>query len=233
LLAEAEPLFSIHEAVLRTAQDLRARRRGRVRIIATAELSPTLISSVIARFLERHPQVEITLDTRPLGEVIEALELGTFDVGVALEPYGRPDLTLTPLAHLRLMCLCPADSPLARLERVTPADLAKVRLIGLHTTSRLKVMIEQAFHRGGEVFQPNIGVRFLNICAALVRQGIGAALVDELTARAQDEGLVAVRPFDPETKVVLSAIAARERPQSRLVRDFLDELTAEAAALSD
>lgn len=231
LLAEAEPLFSIHEAVLRMARDLRTRRRGRVRVIATAELSGTLLAPVLKRFLERHPQVEITLDTRPLGEVIEALELGTFDVGVAIEPYGRPDLAFTPLAQLRLVCLCPLDSPLVRLARVTPADLAQVRLIGLHTTSRLKVMIEQVFRRSGEVFQPNIGVRFLNICAALVREGIGAALVDELTARAQDPRQVAVRPFEPETRVTLAAIAAKDRPQSLLVRDFLEELAVQTAAI--
>jgi DNA-binding transcriptional LysR family regulator len=229
LLAEAEPLFAVHEAVLRTARDLRSRKRGRVRVAATAELSSTLVAETIKRFLDRHPHVEITLDTRPLGGVIEAVELGTFDIGVAIEPYARPDLTLTPLADLRMVCICPPDSPIAALDIVTPKDLAQARLIGLHTTSRLKAMVEDAFERRGESFQPNIEVRFLNISAALVAEGVGVAIVDELTAKAGRAASFAVRPFEPAVTVAMSAISQKDRPQSRLVRGFMQELSATLA----
>jgi DNA-binding transcriptional LysR family regulator len=229
LLAEAEPLFSIHEAVLRTAADLRSRKRGRIRIIATAELSAPLISRVLKRFLDRNPEVEVTLDTRPLGGVIEAVELGTFDVGIAIEPYGRPGLNFTPLTQLKLVCICPPGSPLARLDVVTPKDLAGIRLVGMHTTSRLKNLIEDAFRRRGETFQPNIEVRFLNICAALVADGIGAAIVDELTARSQAGSPFVVRPFEPAIAVAVAAIALKDRPQSRLVRAFMEELSSTLA----
>lgn len=226
LLAEAEPLFSVHEAVLRTARDLRSRKRGRLRVVATAELSAALVSRALKRFLDRYPDVEVTLDTRLMGTVIEAVELGTCDVGLAIEPYGRPDLTLTPLTRLDMMCICPPDSPAARLDVVTPKDLAGERLVGLHTTSRLKAMIEDAFRRRGEAFQPNIEVRFFNICAALVAEGIGVAIVDSLTARSPAAGSFVARPFEPAIKVTVSAITAKDRPQSRLVRAFLDALAA-------
>jgi len=225
LLAEAEPLFAVHEAVLRTAKDLRSRKRGRIRVVATAELSATLVAELLKHFLDRHPDVEVTLDTRPLGGVIEAIELGTFDVGIAIEPYARPDLTLTPLTELRMVCICPPDSPIAGLDIVTPKDLAGVRLIGLHTTSRLKAMIEDAFERRGESFQPNIEVRFLNISAALVAEGVGVAIVDEITARARNSTAFVVRPFEPAITVTISAIAQKDRPQSRLVRAFLNDLS--------
>ncbi|MEP9350445.1 LysR family transcriptional regulator [Xanthobacter sp. KR7-225] len=230
LLAEAEPLFAVHEAVLRTARDLRSRKRGRIRIVATAELSATLMPHVLKRFLRRDPDVDVTLDTRLLGEVVEAVELGTFDVGIAIEPYGRPDLTLTPLIKLDMMCICPPDSAVAQRAVVTPEDLAHERLIGLHTTSRLKAMIEDAFRRRGETFQPNIEVRFFNICAALAAEGIGVAIVDSLTARSPAAVPFVVRPFEPAIQVTLSAVTAKDRPQSRLVRAFLEDLSAVLAA---
>ena len=224
LLAEAEPLFTIHAAVQRTARDLRSRKRGRVRVVSTAELSGTLVTRALKRFLDHAPDVDVTLDTAPLVGLIEAVELGTADVGVAIEPYARPDLVLTPLASLRMVCLCPPDSPLAGLATVTPADLAGQRLIGLHTTSRLNAMVEEAFRRSGVGLQPHIEVRFLNISAALVAAGVGAAIVDEITARAQPVGHCVARPFSPEISVLVETVTQKDRAPSRLMRDFLHEL---------
>ena len=58
LMADAEPLFVVHEAVQRKAWDLRTGRAGVLRIHATAELSQYLVPSVLALFMAEHPDVQ-------------------------------------------------------------------------------------------------------------------------------------------------------------------------------
>ena len=229
LLAEAEPLFSIHEAVTRTAIELRRRKRGRLRVIATTELTARLIPRALARFVAAHPEVEVSLDTSPLGGVLEAIEVDAYDVGVAIEPHVRPDLVLTPLDRTAMVVVAPTGHRFATLAAVTPADLAPECLVGLDTTSRLKLMVEEAFRRSGESFRPHVTVRFCTVAAALVDEGLGVAIIDEATALTWPEGRLLVRPFLPRIDLTTSAITKRDRPQSRFVRIFLDAVSAVCA----
>src|SRR5260370_35951855 len=61
LLAEAEPLFLMQDLVNQTAAHLRSGRKGRMRIVATSELSETLLPQAVARFSRDACGVAISL----------------------------------------------------------------------------------------------------------------------------------------------------------------------------
>jgi DNA-binding transcriptional LysR family regulator len=236
LLAEAEPLFLMQDLISQTAAHLRAGRKGRMRIVATSELSESLLPQVVARFSRGHGGVEISLETVGLDTLLEYVEIGIVDVGFAMEPHPRQNLDTLPLAQLDMVCACHPESPLAALDFVTPTDLRDMPLINARTSSRISNLIQDAFQRSAVAYAPAIDVRFMNVAGHFVEEGLGVTIMDELTASSRRYSRLKSVPFKPKTQVTVCAIVASERPQQRLTRALVrharEEITARLVSFS-
>lgn len=224
LLEEAEPLFLHQRAINQRAADLRSGRIGRVRIAATAELSEAILPSVMARFLNRHPGVHLSLDTRPLGTVLDAVESGLADIGFGMEAHQRHGIQLKPLTTLKTVCVCQRNSELAALPFVTPHDLGRHKLIAPQLSNSIGVVVAEAFAKAEAPYAPAVEVRFLNVAARLVQENWGAAILDEMTAASGRYDDLAIREVKPLMRLTLSAILPRQRNPSRLAARFIDML---------
>ncbi|WP_159587131.1 LysR family transcriptional regulator [Chelativorans xinjiangense] len=228
LLEESEPLFMHQQAVNQRAADLRAGRIGRIRVASTAELSESILPSVIRKFLTAHPSVYLSLDTRPLTSVLDAVEMGLADVGFGMEAHDQHGITLRPIAELTTACVCQPGSPLATLPFVTPADLRDQTLIAPHTSNSIGVLIAEAFAKASTPYSPSVEVRFLNVAARLVQEGWGSALLDEMTVSTGRYSDLAIRPFQPRVRLHLSAILPKQRVPSRHTNEFISIFRKEA-----
>jgi len=230
LLAEAEPLFLMQELIGQTAAHLRAGRKGRMRIVATSELSESLLPQVVSRFRRDHDGVEISIETQRLDNLLEYVETGVVDVGFAMEPHPRQTLEYLPLAQLDMVCACPLDSPLAQLSFVSPTDLRGTPLINARTSSRISGLIQDAFRRSAVDYAPAIDVRFMNVAGHFVEEGLGVTIMDELTASSRRYSRLASVPFKPKTQVTVFAIVPAERMQQRLTQSLIRQAREEIAA---
>lgn len=221
LLEEAEPLFMHQRAVEQKAVDLKAGRVGRVRLVATAEPSESLLPAVMRRFLTDHPSVFMSLDTRPLETVLDVVENGLADIGFAMEGHERQGLEFKPVADLSAVCVCREESPLAALPVVTPSDLQNEKLIGPQADYRIGLLTAQAFKKESVAYSPTVEVRFLNVAARLVQEGWGVAILDEITASSGRYRDLVIRPFQPSVTFALSMVLPKEKATSILARDFM------------
>lgn len=228
MLQEAEPLFVHQQVVRQRAEDIRAGRSGRLRIATTAELSASILPGVIEQFLIGRPDVHLDLDTLPLNAVIDAAETGMIDVGFGIEVHQRHGLHLYPIIGLTAVCVCPADSPLAGRHHVSPGDCSNERLIAPQMTNTIGVLIAEAFAKAGIAYKPMIEVRFLDVAARLVQRNCGITIIDEMSATADRFGDLAVRPFEPQINLTLSAITSTQRTPSRLAACLVATFQAEA-----
>jgi DNA-binding transcriptional LysR family regulator len=230
LLAEAEPLFRMQDLISQTAAHLRAGRKGRMRIVATSELSESLLPQVVARFSRDHAGVEISLETLRLDNLLEYVEIGIADVGFAMEPHPRPTLQHLPLAQLDMVCACHADSPLTQLSFVTPTDLRGLPLINARTSSRISNLVQDAFRRSAVDYAPAIDVRFMNVAGHFVEEGLGVTIMDELTASSRRYSRLKGIPFQPKTQITLSALVSSDRMQQRLTQALIRHAREEIAS---
>jgi DNA-binding transcriptional LysR family regulator len=230
LLAEAEPLFLMQDLISQTAAHLRTGRKGRMRIVATSELSESLLPQVVSRFSRDHGGVEISIETQRLDNLLEYVETGVVDVGFAMEPHPRPTLEYLPLAQLDMVCACPIDSPLTQLSFVSPTDLRGTPLINARTSSRISGLIQEAFRRSAVDYAPAIDVRFMNVAGHFVEEGLGVTIMDELTASSKRYSRLTSVPFKPRTEVTAFAIVPAERMQPRLTASLIKHAREEIAS---
>jgi DNA-binding transcriptional LysR family regulator len=232
LAAEAEPLFAMHQALNHRVDDLGAGRIGRVRVLVTSELSELLLPHVMRRFVEAHPDVSVSIDTSRLDAVLDGIEMGVADFGLAIGPHPRPGLVYEPLMELEMVCASPSGSATAELPTVTAADLKDARLIGPPPGSPLSALLEEEFRKVSATFSPTIDVRFMNIAAHLVEAGVGVAIVDELTASYGHFSNLRMSGFSPRIPIMLQAILPRDKPLQRLARSFIEHVHLELAAMA-
>jgi DNA-binding transcriptional LysR family regulator len=226
LLRDAEPLFQVHEAIQRKAWDLRTGRAGVLRIASTAELSQFLLPGALGRFLGGHPDVRVAIETVRMDELLESVESGSADVGVAMRPPTRPSLQREVLLEAEVVCICPPGDPLDAGPLVALKDLRGRSLVGPSPGAPMGVLLDAAFERAGEVYNPSIETRFSNVAGALVEEGLGIGLVDELTARYRPQTRYAVHSIDPRVPIDVCGLVVRDRPIARMARSFLDHTRA-------
>lgn len=222
LHARAEPVFQHLLTVDQSLRDIRSGNSGRVRVVATSELTEALMPMAMSTFLTAFPNIHVTLDTKPLHNVLESVENGTSDVGFAMDASERGSLIIQPVDTLRTVCVCAAASPLAALPFVTPQDLIKERLICPLSGTRIAQQLEEAFRKSSLPYDPKVEVRFLNAAAQIVQEGWGVAILDEITAASDRYKDLAILPFQPSIVRPLAAILPRHKTLSRLTREFIN-----------
>lgn len=185
--------------------------------LAAVQQLPALCRS----FHEKYPQVRFDLHTGTADQIQERLDRGLADVGLLLEP-----VNVAKYAFIRLkqkeqwVAAMRPDSPLARLEAVSPADLKDVPLI---LPQRLNVQSELA-HWFGDLY-PKLNVLFTanlpSSSSVMVREGLACSLIIRGSIAFWDEKAVVCRPLRPALNASCLLAWRRLRPMSRAAEAFV------------
>src|SRR3954469_22752004 len=116
LVAHADAILARLDAAERELESIAGLRAGKLRMVAFLSASATLMPLAIARFRDRHPAVDLTLEPREPTEAIACLKAGECDVGLGLEPSFRPfaddAIEKTPLLEDPMFLVLARDHPL-------------------------------------------------------------------------------------------------------------------------
>jgi DNA-binding transcriptional LysR family regulator len=104
------------------------------------------------------------------------------------------------------------------------ADLQNLSFIALAGSGPVGRKLQSELVRQGLVMNEVATASTIHMAAALVRQGVGVAVVDSFTARAMAEPEIACRPLEPKISFEIHAISLESRPLSRAANSFVKEL---------
>jgi DNA-binding transcriptional LysR family regulator len=226
---EAHLLFrdvhDLHERIgvfQQAARNLKSSAEGKIRIGLLPSLALSVVPEAVSRFgmiapcagfeitSVHHDSFRQTLASRECdlvvghhllqGPDVHSISLGTGCVGVLF----RRGLLSDSAEHVQLSALDGHD-----LISLTPS-VAIANLLGGAMDIRC---------REG---RRTIAVNSVFVGAALARQGLGIAVVDEFTARGIMDSDLCFRPLRPAVTFDLKALHLAEQPLSRLTRSFLD-----------
>lgn len=226
LYRESEGIFLLSRALNQTVEDLKADRRGHLRVVATPQLGHTVLPMALQTFLKDRPRVKAILDINQSFNVLESVETLAADFGLAigLERELSHTFEMISLGEEEMVCLMPEGHPLAANERIGPADLMQHTFIGVDINSRLGSLVRVAFRQEAVSYASDIEVRFSETACRFVNAGVGVTIVDGYTARSmvRDGRRCLIRPFYPRTPVSAWAVHLRHRPLSRVAARLID-----------
>jgi DNA-binding transcriptional LysR family regulator len=190
-------------------------RSGRLRLASFASACSTLMPLAIARFRERHPGVELSLQPVEPPDGARLLRSGDCDLALSIETTfsGETDRDLESVALMDdpMYIMLPATHPLADRPRIRMRDLADESwMIGTMGNCPDASILLQACAAAG--FEPRISFQLDDYAAiqGFVAAGMGVSFIPDLA-------LVTVRD-----DVVVRSLGARP-PVRRIVATTLAE----------
>lgn len=194
-------LEQLSEQVREVAQG----RHATLRLGVSPSVSQALGPKTLALFAADFPDVRLRMDTLSLKQVRDYLWLAEGDCAMTIFPVDEPMIVSHRISEIGMVCLVPADHPLAARESVAIEDIAAERLIFFHPNTPHGKLVRRMFEARG--IEPDIAIetRFAETAANLMHEGFGIALSDALTAKGLREPGVAVRPLkdSPRQPVLL------------------------------
>ena len=225
-LAETRLIFQRLEQAIATGRRTSRGELGELAIGFVGSASYSVLPSILQRFRQHCPQVELTLRELTTNVQLEALRENRIDIGLVRPPIpaeGQADGLLSqPVLQESFVVALSQDHMLAQAEKIAIADLAAESFL-LFPRALAPGLYDQIIalcQQGG--FSPNVvqeAVQMQTI-VGLVAAQIGIALVPESLQNLRRVGVV-YRPLQEATPQAEIALVWREADASPTVQQFL------------
>ncbi|MGH2842440.1 MAG: LysR family transcriptional regulator [Solirubrobacteraceae bacterium] len=216
LLARARRILGELESAHEEMQSLRGLLAGRVNIGAMHTMGQIDISLALARFHERHPEVDLTVredysDSLAAMVRSDEVDLAFLSVTERIESTG---LALHQLISEELMVVLPPDHALAGRSEIRMVDLAGEQFISFRPGARLRELLEGAAASVG--FKPDIRLESneSHRIRSLVSRGLGVAILPSSDAHSKGAEVAVSRLVTPSLArdITLAWRADRRHP---------------------
>ena len=204
---------------------------GHLRVTAFSTAMRGLVAPVVRDLRDRHPDLTLTLTEREPWDTIDLVASGESELGVVHRwgdvPISIPEhLEATVVAHDVADVIVPVGHPLAARPTLAPQDLVDEDWIATPDGTICRQWLTRMYAGTGRL--PRIAHTSMEFDShlALVRAGLGIALVPRLGRQPLGEELVGVPAHDPEPTRDVIAVHRRSMADSPAVRAVLDALAA-------
>jgi DNA-binding transcriptional LysR family regulator len=213
------------------ARRIRERGTGGLRVACQPSLAAGLLPRAIRRLDAECPDLRISVHVPSPDTIWSWTASGQCDLGLARPRSGHAGVSAEPFLRVAAVCALPRGHALARRRVVTAADLAGVPLIAAGS-SPVQAATEAAFASAGATPRFALMAEYTAARCGLVAEGLGAAIVDPVPARALGGLPIVLRPFRPEILIETLLLRPAGRPPGRLVERLMLYLAAERDALA-
>jgi DNA-binding transcriptional LysR family regulator len=182
-----------------------------------------VLAEVMTQLHQQHPLIKFNIYSANADDVTEKLERGLLDFGLMIEPVNKAKYEYIRLPQYNVMgILMRKDSPLARKEVVTPADLQGVPLLA-SSRRHNNFLPDFAAWLGTDGEKLNIVATFnlLYNASLMVESGLGYAVCINNLANTSAESPLCFRPLSPEIQSRLVLVWKKYQLLSKAEQVFL------------
>lgn len=207
LYREVERLYLGLDQIAQAAEDIRDHKNIVIRIGTVTSLVRPYLQRAIRDVIGDRRDVPLVIDVENSRHVWEMVENAQYDIGFVYRRQ-RMDDRARPLRQMTAVAAVPPGHPLAGRAVCTPDDLAGERLLIPGRNSPARLALDSALAQAAGPPASLMESSMLN-CCHFAADGMGVAIVDEISIRAAranaGAALVAI-PFRPEIGVGYYAI---------------------------
>ena len=219
------------ERVASAAARLRSFQDGQLAVIALPAFSHSLLPGAFRRFRDSHPGVSLSLEAQESPFLEEWLTAQRYDLGLTeheLEPAGT---RLELLIEVDEVCVLPDGHPLLARQALELADFTGEPFVSLSSSDPYRIQIDEAFAAQGILRRAIIETPTAVSVCTFVRQGLGLAIVNPLTALDFIGRGLHIRPLLRSFPFRVNLVFPEHRPKNPLVDAFTASLRDEAAQI--
>jgi DNA-binding transcriptional LysR family regulator len=235
---EARSIFEQINGVYKKVDDLTAiiSKMGRgglseLRIGSVPSISHVMVPRAIERVRRRYPDLRMDINILKIEEAIDYLLLGKGECVAMSYRLDHSALDFLPLAAGQLFCIVPEGHALAARDEITAAEMTHHPLIGIDPNDPYGRIMAAIFARHRLSYDITIKARFGTTVCALVKAGLGIAIIDQFTvAHGGMPGIKLLRIVEPTPFDTFIAVK-RGVPLSLHAEFFIECLRAEMLAV--
>jgi DNA-binding transcriptional LysR family regulator len=189
------------------------------------------VPGAIADFKKRFAAIDVSVIDAQTNIIVEKVRSGEADCGIGTFAEAEEGIRKEALFEDALMAWCPAQSAVARSNRLAWKDLAAGPLIAMTRDSRIRFLVDQACESTGQAVRPAYEVSHMTTAIMMVEAGLGvAALPAYVWGFARAFNVVPKILSDPEVRREVGIIHASGRALSPAAEAFLRYLKKHARA---
>lgn len=212
------------DRIVSAAESLREFRQGELSIVCLPVFSQSFLPPLIQPFLARYPDVNLTIVPQESPLLEEWLSAQRHDLGLTETLVTPAGTERTELLSLDEVCVLPEGHRLASKSVLTPADFHGENYISLSQTDSYRQLLDTLFQEHQVKRRMVVETHSAASICAMVRAGVGIAVVNPLTALDYAASGIVIRRFSISVPFTVSLIRPLHRPASALVDAFTAHL---------
>jgi DNA-binding transcriptional LysR family regulator len=234
-LAEARRILRLAEESSLAVRRIPTGTGGTLVVGFTAVSVHGYVPSFLRRIAQQLPHVDLVLRELVTADQVEAIAAGDIDLGFVRPPVTRPGLVSRVVHAERLVLAVPADDPLAqRGEPGQPADVGELdgRDLVMYSPVESRYFYELLL---GMTARAHVRPRYVqhvsqvHTMLALVRAGVGLAVVPESATALHPDGVAFTALADGQSPVVELAATWHENADNPVLNRALSLLPGQVA----
>lgn len=229
LAVEVGRMFSGTQRIARLAEAVRNREWGEVTIAAPPALATRYLSQALSPFLAEQPDIHFTLLSKTSPRIGELVAAGQIDIGLSVLPFDHPNVHAEIIMRFSMVCILPANHPLAAKPVVEIEDLRNESFISLFRDDCSLMTIDRAFQLRGVQKRNRIEVPLSETACSFVANGVGVSIVPPFVGLDYSEDRLVRRALLPETFMDVWLLTPSGRPPSLASQKLADFIRAAVA----
>jgi DNA-binding transcriptional LysR family regulator len=226
LFREVDEVYQRVGSLKRAVKNLRVGGAAHLRLAVLPALGLGVTPMAIAKFRTKDSQVTFDVQTLDHVDMLRCLYERDSDIAIGFMAANHPRLKSVQIGAGELVLL----HRRADFRRSTPArvDLHKLRgldYVSLTGSGPIGTLLARELERLQVQLNEIVSVRTFFVAAALVRESVGIAVVDEFTARGMMAPELEYSHLSPPIGFGVHCMWLEDRPPSRTCQKFIDILS--------
>jgi len=231
LFEEIRQSYAGLERVASAAARLRAFKGGQLSVIALPVFSHSILPDAFRRFHERHEGVSLAVESQESPFLEEGLTAQRYDLGLTEHDAAPAGTRVELLLQVDEVCALPDGHALLARPRIELPDFEGEAFVSLSSSDPYRIQIDEAFAAAGVLRRSIVETSTAVSVCTFVRQGLGLAIVNPLTALDFAGQGLHIRPLARAFPFRVSVVFPEHRPGNPMVGAFMASLREAAAAV--
>lgn len=198
-VAQLHEVFDRLEKLAVELEDIRAGRRGVIKISAPMSPLAGKLPHKIVEFQRLYPDIKVHIEEETSGAAVHGVNVGDLDVALVPETAEATHVSLIPYIEEELVVILPTSHPLTERQALRLSDLVSEQFVGIQRDSGLSTLYRQQMRALGFKLKERAHTTSFQSVRKMVAAGLGIAIVPRFALLSNAESArLAVCKLDEE-----------------------------------